>query len=136
MELWNYQYQHFSKKKASHRRKVFLARFLKSFLGRLFLIGGLMIRSCQGLGVVHKWNAFSSRSNHLKIKPCDRTIKLWKFFPYIQVLIVKKSHVCVMFNFLYIDSHLGYWYIIWKVNIRNTGMNLRNTLFVLICLCG
>ena len=66
----------FFQKKASHRRKVFLARFLKSFLGRLFLIGGLMIRSCQGLGVVHKWNAFSSRSNHLKIKPCDRTIKL------------------------------------------------------------
>ena len=41
-----------------------------------------------------------------------------------------------MFNFLYINSHLGYWYIIWKVNTRNSGMNLRNTLFVQICLCG
>ena len=55
----------------------------------------------------------------------------------VKALIVKKSHkLCptVIFNFLYIDSHLGYWYIIWKVNIRNTGMNLRNTLFALICL--
>ena len=42
----------------------------------------------------------------------------------------------VMFNFLYIDSHLGYWYIIWKVNIRNTEMNLRNTLLTLMFLCG
>ena len=33
-----------------------------------------------------------------------------------------------MFSFLYVNSSLGYWYIIWKVNTRNSGMNLRNTL--------
>ena len=33
-----------------------------------------------------------------------------------------------MFSFLYVHSDLGYWYIIWKVNTRNRGMNLRNTL--------
>ena len=34
----------------------------------------------------------------------------------------------IMFSFPFVDSDLGYWYITWKVNTRNRGMNLKNTL--------
>ena len=47
---------------------------------------------------------------------------------------IKDKCIFQQANFLYIDSHLGYWYIICKGNTRNRGMNLRNTLFALICL--
>ena len=39
-----------------------------------------------------------------------------------------------MFSFLYVDSDLGYWYIIWKVNTK--GGWIWETPFALICLCG
>ena len=33
-----------------------------------------------------------------------------------------------MLSFPYVDSELGYWYIIWKVNTRKRGMNLKSIL--------
>ena len=36
--------------------------------------------------------------------------------------------------FCLIDPGLGYWYIIWKVNTKNRGLNLKKTFFTLCLL--
>ena len=41
------------------------------------------------------------------------------------------SKCCVIFSFTHVDPVLGYWHIIWKVNTRNRGLNLKNTFCIL-----
>ena len=61
--------------------------------------------------------------------------KSWAFCRIIErfVLKVNNSEISkiVMCGFLYIDSDLEYWYIIWKFNARTKGMNLKNTLWTI-----
>ena len=50
-------------------------------------------------------------------------------------LMVKRFQRSSQVSFPLIDPDLGYWYIIWKVNTTNRGLNLKNT-FCAICLWG
>ena len=78
-------------------------------------------------------NAFSRNLNTVNRQ---LKIKLWPFYEImkdfaLKVLIVKRSQKLYRVQFPlpdFVDSDLGYWYIIRKVNIKNRGMNLKNTL--------
>ena len=50
-------------------------------------------------------------------------------------LMVKRFQRSSQVSFPLIDPDLGYWYIIWKVNTTNRGLNLKNT-FCTLCLWG
>ena len=50
-------------------------------------------------------------------------------------LMVKSFQRTSQVSFPRVDPDLGYWYIIWKVNTTNRGLNLKNT-FCTLCLWG
>ena len=63
---------------------------------------------------------------HLKIKfwPFHKVMKVF----ILKVLTVKRSQKLFHVQFPLCWLYLVYWYIIWKVNTRNRGMNLKNNL--------
>ena len=50
-------------------------------------------------------------------------------------LMVKWFQKSSQVSFPLIDLYLGYWYIIWKSNTTNRGLNLKN-IFCTLCLWG
>ena len=48
-------------------------------------------------------------------------------------LMVKRFQRSSQVSFPLMDPDLGYWYIIWKVNTTNRGLNLNNT-FCTLCI--
>ena len=96
-------------------------------MGTKFFDGEIFLNMRTIDQIMLKWgrsfiNAFFSDLNtvnlHLKIKPW-RFYKIMKGFLYPKRLIVKGFQNCVTFNFPYVDSDLGYWYIILWVKTRN-----------------
>ena len=105
--------------------------FLAKFLGGLLYIGGTVDRITPKEGIVL-----------LMHFPVIWTMQIWKFSPWrlrrlipdqctefwkdlFLRLIDKGFKCCFMFSYPHVDPDLGYWYIIWKVNTRNKGLNWK-----------
>ena len=51
-------------------------------------------------------------------------------------LMVKRFQRLSQVRFPVTDLDLGYWYIIWKVNTTNRGLNLKKNTFCKLCFWG
>ena len=103
--------------------------------GLLYMVG-TNDQICQRRSFI---NGFSNNLNTVNLFPNHVRVFTWRLSPdqnygMIYPWFNSKERVfkgCAMFSFPHVDPKLGHSYIIWKVNTRNRGLNLKNTLCTL-----
>ena len=115
-----------------------LTKFFGQIYRRLFYMGRLMIRTCQGrkgfqlhfpaIWTMQIWKSSPSSGIFTWQNP-DHSIELRKDVS-LRLIVKRFQRLCYVYFFTCLPWHLEYSFFIWKVNTRNRELNLRMTCYL------